>query len=88
MCVYKISIYSFQGSLWRPLARPLGFRYSGRKIFGSDKQIYDGVTHRQTDRLLKITELHTDKWTDYWFTFFIIYSYGKKDTLAYNIYPM
>ena len=65
MCIYKIFIYSFQGRLRRPLPRPLGLRYSRRKNFGLDKQINDGVTHRQTDRPLKITELHTDKRTDY-----------------------
>ena len=47
---------SLQGGLRRPLARSSLL-----------KCIIDnnGVTHRQTDRLLKITELRTDKLTDY-----------------------
>ena len=50
-------IYSPQGHLWWPLAR-ISFLEC---IIESN-----GVTHRLTDRLLKIKELHTDGRTDYW----------------------
>ena len=39
-----------QGRLQHPFARVEGI--VGGKIFGSDKQIYNGVTHTESDSLL------------------------------------
>ena len=52
-----------QGRLRYPFSRVEGIL--GGKIFGSDKQIYNRVTHRQTDKSIGCNGVtHTE--SDYW----------------------